>query len=72
MRVNTGASSLDNARRVVWFPSVDYRDGLYPHSKPESGVFTIVVRSVLFDGRAASEPISVRARLLTAAQKLPR
>jgi len=69
--INTGAGSIDNAKRVVWFPSVDYRNWLYPHPKPESGVFTIVVRSVLFDGRAASEPISVRARLLTAAQKLP-
>jgi subtilisin family serine protease len=72
MWVNTGAGSMDNARRVVWFPSVDYRDWLYPHAKPEGGVFTVVVRTVLFDGSAgASEPISVQARLLTAAQKLP-
>jgi len=28
--VNTGAGSINNARRVVWFPSVDYRDWLYP------------------------------------------
>jgi len=70
--VNTGAGSINNARRVVWFPSVDYRDWLYPHAKPERGVFTVVVRTVLFDGYAgASEPISVQARLLTAEQKLP-
>jgi hypothetical protein len=70
--VNTGAGSIDNARRVVWFPSVDYRNWLYPHAKPERGVFTVVVRTVLFDGSAgASEPISVQARLLTTAQKLP-
>ena len=49
--VNTDAGSIDNARRVVWFPSVDYRNWLYPHAKPESGVFT-VVRTVLFDGSA--------------------
>jgi hypothetical protein len=52
MWVNTGAGSMDNARRVVWFPSVDYRDWLYPHAKLESGVFTVVVRTVLFDGSA--------------------
>jgi subtilisin family serine protease len=70
--INTGAGSINNARRVVWFPSVDYRDWLYPHTKPQGGVFTVVVRTVLFDGSAgASEPISVQARLLTAAQKLP-
>jgi len=69
---DTGAGSVDNARRVVWFPSIDYRNWLYPHAKPESGVFTVVVRTVLFDGSAgASEPISVQARQLTAAQKLP-
>jgi hypothetical protein len=57
---------------VVWFPSVDYRNRLYPHAKLESGVFTVVVRTTLFDGSAgASEPISVQAQLLTAAQKLP-
>jgi len=70
--VNTGAGSIDNARRVVWFPAIDYRNWLYPHTKPESGVFTVVVRSILFDGSAgASEPISVQSRLLVASQKLP-
>jgi hypothetical protein len=48
--VITGVGAVDNARRVVWFSSVDYRNWLNPHAKPESGVFTVVVRSVLFDG----------------------
>jgi len=46
--------------------------GCIHNVKPERGVFTVVVRTVLFDGSAGvSEPISVQARLLTAEQKLP-
>jgi hypothetical protein len=70
--VNTGAGSIDVAKRVVWFPGVNYRNWLYPHSKPEGGVFAIVVRSVLYDGRTgASEPIAVRVRALPAMSLLP-
>jgi len=70
--INTGAGSIMNARRIVWFPSVDYRDWLYPRLKTASGVYTVVVRSALFDGSAgAHEPITVQARLLRAEQKLP-
>jgi len=53
-------------------PAVDYRNDMYPHSKPEMGVFAFVVRSVLFDGSAGdSETFSAVARVLPASQKLP-
>ncbi|AFA40078.1 putative protease [Pyrobaculum oguniense TE7] len=70
--VNTGAGSIQNAKRVVIFPAVEYRDGLYPHSKPETGVFTFVVRTGEFDGRGgAFEPFNATLRLIPATSKLP-
>jgi subtilisin family serine protease len=70
--VGTGAGSIQNARRFVFFPAIDYRYWLYPHSKPEAGVFTLVVRSALFDGSAGdSERFSAVVRVLPAQQKLP-
>ncbi|MEM4455672.1 MAG: S8 family serine peptidase [Thermofilaceae archaeon] len=68
----TGAGSMQNAKRTVIFPALQYRFGSYPHSKPETGVFTFVVRTVLFDGSGGyAEPISVKARVLPAQQLLP-
>jgi subtilisin family serine protease len=65
--INTGAPGQPNAKRIVFFPAVNYRDGLYPHSKPETGVFTIVIRTALYDGRAGwAEPITVVVRTITA------
>ncbi|MEM4439572.1 MAG: peptidase S8, partial [Pyrobaculum sp.] len=70
--VNTGAGSIENAMRVVIFPAVDYRYYLYPHQKPETGVYTLVLRSILFDGSGGSgENMTARARLITAQNKLP-
>ncbi|WP_258870611.1 hypothetical protein [Pyrobaculum aerophilum] len=69
---NTGAGSIQNARRVVIFPAVEYRYWLYPHTKPETGVYTFIVRTALYDGiTGASEPFTAQIRLLPAAQKLP-
>ncbi|MEM2372753.1 MAG: S8 family serine peptidase [Thermofilaceae archaeon] len=68
----TGAGSIQNAKRTVIFPAMQYRSRLYPHSKPETGVFTFAVRTILFDGSGGfREPISVKARVLPAQQLLP-
>ncbi|MCR8501651.1 MAG: S8 family serine peptidase [Candidatus Korarchaeota archaeon] len=68
----TGAGSIQNAKRTVIFPAMQYRYYLYPHVKPETGVFTFVVRTILFDGSGGfREPISVKVRVLPAQQLLP-
>jgi subtilisin family serine protease len=65
--INTGAPGQPNAKRIVFFPAVNYRDWLYPHSKPETGVFTIVIRTALYDGGAGwAEPITAEVRTITA------
>lgn len=70
--VNTGAGSIQNARRIVIFPAIEYRYWLYPHAKPETGVYTFVVRTAEFDGRTgAFEPFNVTLKLIPAASKLP-
>ncbi|ADV65561.1 S8 family serine peptidase [Desulfurococcus mucosus] len=55
---------------TITFPSTSYRYGLYPSSKPTLGVYTIVVRTVLFDAGVNLErftlsvwPQSIPARL---------
>ncbi|MEM0464171.1 S8 family serine peptidase [Pyrobaculum sp.] len=69
---NTGAGSMQNAKRVVIFPAIEYRYGLYPHTNPETGVFTFVVRTGEFDGRTgAYEPFTATLRVIPAQQKLP-
>ncbi len=50
----TGSPTEPNRRMVVTFPAVTYRD-YYPTRKPNLGVFTIVVRTALFDGSTLPE-----------------
>ena len=70
--IDTGAGSIQNARRVVIFPSLNYRDWLYPHSKPETNIFTFVLRTGLYDGNGGfSEPYGAKVRVLTAQSLLP-
>ncbi|MGC8988008.1 S8 family serine peptidase [Infirmifilum sp.] len=70
--MGTGAGSIQNAKRFVMFPAIDYRYWLYPHKKPEDGIFTLIVRTALFDAsQGASEGFSALVRVLPAAQKLP-
>jgi hypothetical protein len=51
---------------------MNYRSYLYPHPKPDTGVFTLILRTILFDGSTGfKEPIQVKVRGLTATSLLP-
>jgi len=57
--------------RAVAFPAVNYRAWLYPTSKPNAGVFTVLVRTTNYAGLGAEEPIYVKVRALPLASGLP-
>jgi len=57
--------------RAVAFPAVNYRTWLYPTSKPNTGVFTVLVRTTNYAGLGAEEPIYVKVRALPLASGLP-
>jgi len=57
--------------RAVAIPAVNYRYGLYPTTKPNTEVFTILVRTTNFAGLDTSEPIAVRVREWLLSSGLP-
>lgn len=58
-------------KSVITFPSTRYRYGLYPTPKPNLGVYTVVVRTALFDGSTNLERFKVSVRGIRSAVKLP-
>ncbi len=66
----TGSPTEVNLRRVVTFPAVAYRDA-YPTRKPNLGVFTVVVRTALFDGSTLPEGFTIAVAGVGGATLLP-
>ncbi len=58
-------------KSVITFPSTRYRYGLYPTPKPNLGVYTVIVRTALFDGSTNLERFKVSIRGIRSAIKLP-
>ena len=66
-----GTGGLYAGKAAVTFPSTRYRDGLYPTMKPNTGVYTIVVRTALFDGSVNLERFKLYVRGIRAPSPLP-
>jgi len=56
---------------TIIFPSTGYRYGLYPSPKPTLGVYTIVVRTVLFDASTPAERFYVKVQPVNSWNRAP-
>ncbi len=56
---------------TIIFPSTGYRYGFYPSQKPTLGVYTIIVRTALFDASTPMERFYVRVQPVTVPQRAP-
>ncbi|MCY0867953.1 MAG: S8 family serine peptidase [Desulfurococcus sp.] len=56
---------------TIIFPSTSYRYMLYPSKKPTLGVYTIAVRTVLFDSSTNLEKFTLSVWPLSVPQRLP-
>ncbi|MGC8953497.1 MAG: S8 family serine peptidase [Desulfurococcus sp.] len=56
---------------TIIFPSTSYRYGLYPSKKPTLGIYTIIVRTVLFDSSTNLEKFTLTVTPVTILQRLP-
>ncbi len=69
--MDTGRYKSPNTRSVITFPLTTYRDGEYPTTKPNLGVYTIIVRTVLYGGSYYFEGFRVWVRALPGYKMLP-
>ncbi|HEW93433.1 MAG TPA: serine protease [Thermoprotei archaeon] len=68
---DTGSYSRTNLKRVVVFPSTTYRYSSYPTDKPNTGVYTVIIRNGLTGGRYYPEKVKVIVRPIKSPYLLP-
>ncbi len=69
--MDTGRYKVANTMSVISFPLITYRDAQYPTPKPNVGIYTILVRTVLFGGSSPTEGFRLYARAIPGFKKLP-
>ena len=69
--MDTGRYKSPNTKSVITFPLTTYRDGEYPTTKPNLGVYTIIVRTALYGGSYYFEGFRVWVRALPGYKMLP-
>lgn len=62
---------LGGARSTIIFPTTRYRQYSYPTSRPNTGIYTILVRTILFGGDEPLERFYVTVRAIKAIQPAP-
>jgi len=69
--MDTGRYSTPTTNSITSFPVTTYRDAQYPSPKPNTGIYTILVRTVLFSGMNNMEPFRLYVRALPGYRMLP-